>query len=107
MIISGVGPATVIGVLLGSLVGNHWPARRVLGPDGPSAVLIVGRFIPAEPLAEAAPSVRSEFAALRTGRLRLVPAASVLPLGGVMGRLLLRSPSAHRPVPACPPARCP
>ncbi|WP_431904624.1 MFS transporter [Amycolatopsis thermoflava] len=87
MIISGVGLATVIGVPLGSLVGNHigwrgafWALAVLAG----AAAVVIGRFIPAEPRSGVAPSIRSEFAALRSGRLWLALAASVLLLGGVM-----------------------
>ncbi|MFB6783476.1 MFS transporter [Streptomyces sp. NPDC056352] len=87
MIISGVGLATVIGVPLGSLLGTHigWRgAFWALAVLSGAAALIIGRFIPTEPRSDVPPSVRTEFAALRSGRLWLALAASVLLLGGVM-----------------------
>ncbi|GED83215.1 MFS transporter [Streptomyces sp. 6-11-2] len=87
MIVSGVGLATVVGVPLGSLVGNHigwrgafWALAVLAG----AAALVIGKFIPTEPRPGVAPSIRSEFTALRSGRLWLALAASVLLLGGVI-----------------------
>ncbi|MDH6627197.1 putative MFS family arabinose efflux permease [Streptomyces sp. LBL] len=87
MIISGIGLATVIGVPLGSLVGNHigwrgafWALAVLAGV----VALIIGRYIPAASHTDGAPSVRSQFAALRSGRFWLAWVAGVLLLGGVM-----------------------
>ncbi|MET7684334.1 MFS transporter [Streptomyces sp. NPDC005423] len=87
MIISGIGLATVIGVPIGSLVGNHigwrgafWALAVLAGV----VALIIGRFIPTASHTGRAPSVRSQFAALRSGRFWLTWVAGVLLLGGVM-----------------------
>lgn len=88
MIISGIGLATVIGVPLGSLVGNHigwrgafWALAVLAGV----VALVIGRFIPATASHTGGPpSVRSQLAALRSGRFWLTWAAGVLLLGGVM-----------------------
>jgi predicted MFS family arabinose efflux permease len=86
MIISGIGLATVIGVPLGSLVGDRigwrgtfWGLAVLAG----LVALIIGRFVPAESRRTVGPSIRSEITALRSGRLWLVLAAAVLVLGGV------------------------
>ncbi|WP_328494853.1 MFS transporter [Streptomyces sp. NBC_00414] len=87
MIISGIGLATVIGVPIGSLVGNHigwrgafWALAALAGV----VALVIGRFIPAASHTDGVPSVRSQFAALRSGRFWLTWVAGVLLLGGVM-----------------------
>ncbi|WP_433170616.1 MFS transporter [Actinoallomurus sp. CA-150999] len=86
MIISGIGLATVIGVPLGSLVGDRigwrgafWGLAVLAGV----VALIIGRLIPAESRPDVTPSVRSEIAALRSGRFWLVLSAALLMLGGV------------------------
>ncbi|MGP4009633.1 MFS transporter [Streptomyces sp. 4N124] len=87
MIISGIGLATVIGVPLGSLVGNHigWRgAFWALAVLASGVALIIGRFIPTVSHTDSAPTVRSQFAALRSGPFWLTWAAGVLLLGGVM-----------------------
>lgn len=86
MIIGGIGLATVIGVPLGSLVGDRigwrgafWGLAILAGV----VALIIGRFIPADSRPDVTPSVRSEISALLSGRFWLVLSAAVLMLGGV------------------------
>ncbi|MFH8542176.1 MFS transporter [Streptomyces tendae] len=87
MIISGIGLATVAGVPLGAFVGNSigWRgAFWALGILAGVVALVIGRFVPAEPHTDGAPSVRAQFSALRSGRFWLTWIAGVLLLGGVM-----------------------
>jgi DHA1 family inner membrane transport protein len=86
MIISGIGLATVIGVPLGSLIGDRigwrgafWGLAILAGV----VALIISRFIPANSRPDVTPSVRSEIGALLSGRFWLVLSAAVLMLGGV------------------------
>jgi predicted MFS family arabinose efflux permease len=87
MIISGVGLATVLGVPLGALVGEQigwrgafWALAALAG----ATALVIGRYVPTRPRAEAVPDVRSEISALRSGRLWLALAVSALLFGGVL-----------------------
>jgi predicted MFS family arabinose efflux permease len=84
LLMSGTGLATVVGVPLGSLAG------QVIGWRGSFwglAVLsalsagVTARFVSKDHRAQA-PSIRSEVAALRNGRLWLALAAAVLVTGG-------------------------
>ncbi|MEV6019988.1 MFS transporter [Streptomyces sp. NPDC051997] len=86
VMMGGLTLANVVGVPIGSFVGQHTGWR---GPFWALAVLaalaaaVIGRFIPtAEKRAEM--SVRAEFRALRQGRLWLALSAAVLIMGGIM-----------------------
>jgi DHA1 family inner membrane transport protein len=91
---SGVALATVLGVPLGSLAGDHLGWRgafwAIAGLAAVAAV-VIGRFAPADELG-AAPSVGSELRALRNARLWLVLGATVLVMGGCMGTFSFISP---------------
>jgi DHA1 family inner membrane transport protein len=91
---SGVALATVLGVPLGSLAGEHLGWRgafwAVAGLAAVAAV-VIGRFVPADQHG-AAPSVGSELRALRNARLWLVLGATVLVMGGCMGTFSFISP---------------
>jgi DHA1 family inner membrane transport protein len=88
LIISGIGLATVVGVPLGSLVGDHlgwrgafWALAVLAGV----VALVIGRFVPAAAGSDGgAPCVRAQFGALRSGRFWLAWSVGVLLLGGVM-----------------------
>ena len=91
---SGVALATVLGVPLGSLAGDHLGWRGafwVLAALAVVAAAVLGRFTPGEETG-AAVSVRSEFRALRSGRLWLVLGATILVMGGCMGTFSFISP---------------
>ena len=91
---SGVALATVLGVPLGSLAGDHLGWRGAFWLLAGLAVVVaavIGRFTPGE-AAGAAVSVRSELRALRSGRLWLVLGATVLVMGGCMGTFSFISP---------------
>src|SRR3954469_6127429 len=91
---SGVALATVLGVPLGSLAGDHLGWRGafwLLAALAVVAAAVIGRFTPGEE-AGAAVSVRSEFRALRSGRLWFVLGATVLVMGGCMGTFSFISP---------------
>src|SRR3954467_11684549 len=105
---SGVALATVLGVPLGSLAGEHlgwrgafWAlaalaviAAAGIGPFTPregSPAAVVGRFAPGEGT-HAVVSVRSELRALRSVRLWLVLGGTVLVMGGCMGTFSFISP---------------
>jgi len=91
---SGVALATVLGVPLGSLAGDHLGWRGafwLLAALAVVAAAVIGRFTPGEQ-AGAAVSVRSEFRALRSGRLWFVLGATVLVMGGCMGTFTFISP---------------
>src|SRR3954468_23292773 len=91
---SGVALATVLGVPLGSLAGEHLGWRGafwLLAALAVVAAAVIGRFTPGEE-AGAAVSVRSEFRALRSGRLWFVLGATVLVMGGCMGTFSFISP---------------
>ena len=91
---SGVALATVLGVPLGSLAGDHLGWRGafwLLAALAVGAAVVIGRFTPGEPPG-AAVSVRSELRALSNGRLWLVLGATVLVMGGCMGTFSFISP---------------
>ena len=91
---SGVALATVLGVPLGSLAGDHLGWRGafwLLAALAVAAAAVIGRYTPGEP-AGAAVSVRSELRALWSGRLWLVLGATVLVMGGCMGTFSFISP---------------
>src|SRR3954464_9344076 len=91
---SGVALATVLGVPLGSLAGEHLGWRGAFWALAALAVFaaaVVGRFTPAE-APGAAVSVRAELRALRSGRLWLVLGSTVLVMGGCMGTFSFLSP---------------
>src|SRR4051795_6675110 len=91
---SGVALATVLGVPLGSLAGEQLGWRGAFWALAALAVVaaaVIGRFTPGEE-AGAAVSVRSEFRALRSGRLWLVLGATVLVMGGCMGTFSFLAP---------------
>src|SRR3954468_432220 len=91
---SGVALATVLGVPLGSLAGERLGWRGafwLLAALAVVAAAVIGRFTPGEE-AGAAVSVRSEFRALRSGRLWFVLGATVLVMGGCMGTFSFISP---------------
>jgi predicted MFS family arabinose efflux permease len=91
---SGVALATVVGVPLGSLAGSQLGWRGAFWGIAAMAVVaaaVIGRSVPAD--APGAPvSVRSELRALRSARLWLVLAATVLVMGGCMGTFSFISP---------------
>jgi predicted MFS family arabinose efflux permease len=94
MIGSGVALATVLGVPLGSLAGDHLGWRGAfwaLAALAVVAAVAIGRFTPGEG-AGATVSVRSELRALRSVRLWLVLGATVLVMGGCMGTFSFISP---------------
>src|SRR3954452_25631461 len=91
---SGVALATVLGVPLGSLAGEHLGWRGAFWALAALAVVaaaVIGRFRPGEG-SGAAVSVRSELGALRSVRLWLVLGATVLVMGGCMGTFSFISP---------------
>src|SRR3954462_11137635 len=91
---SGVALATVLGVPLGSLAGEHlgWGgAFWALAALAVVAAAVIGRFTPAEGTRTAV-SVRAELRALRSVRLWLVLGATVLIMGGCMGTFSFISP---------------
>src|SRR4051794_10727402 len=91
---SGVALATVLGVPLGSLAGEHLGWRGAFWALAALAVIaaaVIGRFTPGEATG-AAVSVRSELRALRSGRLWLVLGSTVLLMGGCMGTFSFISP---------------
>jgi DHA1 family inner membrane transport protein len=91
---SGVALATVLGVPLGSLAGDHLGWRGAFWELAALAVVVaavIGRFTPGE--GTGAPlSVRSELRALRGVRLWLVLGATVLVMGGCMATFSFISP---------------
>jgi predicted MFS family arabinose efflux permease len=94
VMMTGVGLATVLGVPLGSLAGDHLGWRGAfwgLAILAAIAALIIGRFVPAG-RDSAAPSVTSELCALRNTRLWLVLGATVLVTGGCMATFSYISP---------------
>src|SRR3954466_6283838 len=83
---SGVALATVLGVPLGSLAGDHLGWRGAFWALAALAVVaaaVIGRFTPGEGTRTAV-SVRSELRALRSVRLWLVLGGTVLIMGGCM-----------------------
>jgi predicted MFS family arabinose efflux permease len=91
---SGVALATVLGVPLGSLAGDHLGWRGAFWALAGLAVVVaavIGRFTPADD-SGAEVSVRSELGALRSRRLWLVLGGTVLVMGGCMGTFSFISP---------------
>src|SRR4051812_32171900 len=91
---SGVALATVLGVPLGSLAGEHLGWRGAfwaLAAFAAVSAAVIGGFTPAEETGEPV-SVRSELRALRSVRLWLVLGATVLVMGGCMGTFSFISP---------------
>ncbi|MEU5323987.1 MFS transporter [Streptomyces sp. NPDC021056] len=95
VMMSGMSLAIVAGVPLGSWVGQaigwrgtFWALTALAGV----AALVIGRFIPAAERAEVTPSVRSQLAVLRHGRMWLVLAATALVTGGFMAAYSYISP---------------
>src|SRR5215210_2117339 len=91
---SGVALATVLGVPLGSLAGEHLGWRGAFWALAALAVLaaaVIGRFAPGDE-GDQAVSVRTELQALRSTRLWLVLGATVLVMGGCMGTFSFISP---------------
>lgn len=91
---SGVALATVLGVPLGSLAGEHLGWRGAFWALAALAVVaaaVIGRFTPGEGTGEVV-SVRSELRALRSVRLWLVLGSTVLVMGGCMGTFSFISP---------------
>ncbi|MGA5200677.1 MFS transporter [Streptomyces variegatus] len=94
VMMSGVGLATVVGVPLGSWVGQivGWRgAFWALAVLSALSALVIGRFVPADEHRQA-PSVRSELGALRTGRIWLLLLATALITGGYMAAFSYISP---------------
>jgi DHA1 family inner membrane transport protein len=91
---SGVALATVLGVPLGSLAGEHLGWRGAfwsVATFAAVAAAVIGRFVPAD-RPGAAPSLGSELRALLDGRLWLVLVATVLVMGGCMGTFSFIAP---------------
>ena len=91
---SGVAMATVLGVPLGTLVGDHLGWRGAFWAIAALAALaavVIGHFVPAENGREV-PSARTELEALRSAHLWLVLGATVLIMGGCMGTFSFISP---------------
>src|SRR5829696_547098 len=91
---SGVALATVLGVPLGSLAGEHLGWRGAFWALAAFAVVaaaVIGRFTPDEGTGGAV-SVRSELRALRSVRLWLVLGSTVLVMGGCMATFSFISP---------------
>jgi DHA1 family inner membrane transport protein len=91
---SGVALATVLGVPLGSVAGDHLGWRGAFWAVAGLAVVaaaVIGRFVPGDEEG-AAVSVSSEFRALRSTSLWLVLGATVLIMGGCMGTFSFISP---------------
>ena len=91
---SGVALATVLGVPVGSVVGEQFGWRGAFWALAALAVVaaaVIGRFTPVEGT-DADVSVRSEFRALRNARLWLVLAGTVLVMGGCMGTFSFITP---------------
>src|SRR3954454_22237853 len=91
---SGVAMATVLGVPLGSLAGEHLGWRGTFWALAALAVVaaaVIGRYTPGD-ASGAAVSVRSELRALRSVRLWLLLGATVLVMGGCMGTFSFISP---------------
>src|SRR3954454_11529024 len=91
---SGVAFATVLGVPLGSVAGEHLGGRGTFWALAALAVVaaaVIGRYTPGD-ASGAAVSVRSELRALRSVRLWLLLGATVLVMGGCMGTFSFISP---------------
>jgi predicted MFS family arabinose efflux permease len=95
VMMSGVGLATVIGVPLGSWAGQSvgWRgAFWALALLSLLAAVFIARLVPADRQSPIHSSFRTELAALRTGRLWLLLAATVLVTGGYMATFSYISP---------------
>lgn len=91
---SGVALSTVLGVPLGSFAGEQLGWRGTfwaVAALAAATAVVIGRFAPNDEHG-AASSVRSELRALRSRRLWLVLAATVLVMGGCMGTFSFLSP---------------
>ncbi|MFI2629177.1 MFS transporter [Streptomyces collinus] len=95
VMMSGMSLAIVAGVPLGSWAGQtigwrgtFWALAALAGV----AALVIGRFIPVAERAEVAPSVRSQLAVLRHGRMWLILGATALVTGGFMAAYSYISP---------------
>ena len=91
---SGVAFATVLGVPLGSLAGDHLGWRGTFWALAALAVVaaaVIGRYTPGDASGTTV-SVRSELRALRSVRLWLVLGGTVLVMGGCMGTFSFISP---------------
>jgi predicted MFS family arabinose efflux permease len=91
---SGVAFATVLGVPLGSLAGEHLGWRGTFWALAALAVVaaaVIGRYTPGD-ASGAAVGVRSELRALQSVRLWLLLGATVLVMGGCMGTFSFISP---------------
>ena len=91
---SGVALATVLGVPLGSLAGEHLGWRGAfwaLAALAVFAAVVISRFTPADEPGRTV-SARAELNALRSTRLWLVLGATVLVMGGCMGTFSFISP---------------
>lgn len=94
LLLGGLNVANVVGVPLGSWLGqlSDWRAPFwVLAALSAVAAAVIGRFIPDEHRREV-PSVRAEFAALRQGRVWLALGAIVFLMGGVLATYTYISP---------------
>ena len=91
---TGVALATVLGVPLGALAGDHLGWRGAfwaLAALAVFAAVVIGRFTPADEAGHKV-SVRAELAALCSTQLWLVLGATVLVMGGCMGTFSFISP---------------
>jgi DHA1 family inner membrane transport protein len=91
---SGVALATVLGVPLGSVAGDHLGWRGAfwaIAALAAVAAVVIGRFAPADERGPT-PSVGAELRALCNARLWLVLGATVLVMGGCMGTFSYISP---------------
>jgi DHA1 family inner membrane transport protein len=94
VMMSGVGLATVVGVPLGSWVGQQigWRgAFWALAVLAAVAALVIARFVPSDEHRDV-PSVRTELAALSSARLWLLLAATVFVTGAYMATFSYISP---------------
>src|SRR3954468_13233146 len=91
---SGVALATVLGVPLGSVAGEHLGWRGAfwaIAALAAVAAVVIGRFAPKDVQGET-PSIAAELRALRNARLWFVLGATVLVMGGCMGTFSYISP---------------
>src|SRR4051812_19754880 len=94
VMMSGVGVATVLGVPLGSLAGEHLGWRGAfwaLAILAAAAAVVIGRFVPAT-APGTAPSLHSELRVLRNAGLWLVLSATVLVIGAAWATFSFISP---------------
>src|SRR3954453_3215642 len=91
---TGVALATVLGVPLGSVAGDHLGWRGAfwaVAALAAAVAVVIGRSVPGDD-GGGPVSVRSEFRALRSGSLWLVLGATVLVMGGCMGTFSFIAP---------------